>query len=328
MDRRKIEELEGRVARDYPNVAGIVAAKRGTVAYEGCFNGFSAGDSVHIYSATKSVVSALFGIAIGEGLIGGVDVKVLDFFPDYAAEAGDEAKRSVAIGHLLSMTAPYVYEAEPYEAFFASPDPIRLALDFLGGGKPAGVFNYSAIGGTHLLSGIFARATGRSLREYAAEKLFGPLGIDVPRDVALRSEAEHAAAMEDRSLRGWAVDPRGLNWASWGLFLRPADMAKIGRLYAQGGSWEGRSVVPRRWIADSLRERSRCEAFGGLGYGYLWWLLGGGRYAALGDGGNAIYVDPAKDLVVAVAGLFDPAGPAAKDSVELIEACVAPALED
>ncbi|MBU0928176.1 MAG: beta-lactamase family protein [Spirochaetes bacterium] len=327
MDKQRLRELEELIARDYGDVTGVVVRRRGDVAYEGYFNGYAAADAVHVYSVTKSVVSSLVGIAVDKGLIDSVERKVLDFFPEYAVQPGERTIRDVTVKHLLTMTAPYKYDAEPYEAFFSSPEPIRDALDLLGGDKPIGAFNYSAIGGTHLLSGILARATGRSVREFAVENLFSPLGIDVPRDVALRSQEEHVAVMQDRNTRGWAVDPQGLSAAGWGLFLTPSDMAKLGQLYLSGGTWDGRRLVSSRWIEESTEEHSRCAEWGpkggGLAYGYLWWLLDGESYAALGDGGNAIYVNVTKGLVVTVASLFTPE---AKDSVELIKRYLEPAF--
>ncbi|PKL25725.1 MAG: serine hydrolase [Spirochaetae bacterium HGW-Spirochaetae-3] len=323
MDSERIRELEGLIAGEYSGVTGVVVRKSGEVAYEAYFNGYAAGDAVHVYSVTKSVVSALIGIAVDRGLISGVERKVLDFFPEYAVLPGEKTIRSITIQNLLTMTAPYKYDVEPYEAFFASPNPIKDALDLLGGDKPIGEFNYSAVGGTHLLSGILARATGRSVRDFAVENLFAPLGIDVPRDLALRTKEEHIAVMQARGVRGWAVDPAGLNAAGWGLFLTPDDMARIGQLYLNGGTWDGERIVSSRWVEESTNEHSRCVRWGDMAYGYLWWLPGGDSYAALGDGGNAIYVDRKKDLVVSVAALL---APDAKDSVELIKGYIEPAF--
>lgn len=321
MDRDKIEELERVIGRDYGNIAGLVALKDGRKAYEGYFNGYKAENALHVYSVTKSVFSALIGIAMDKGYIESVDKPVLDFFPDYAIPKGEMTIQRITIRDLLTMTAPYKYKTEPYEEFFSSQSPISLALDLLGGDKPIGDFNYSAIGGTHILSGILAKATGRSALDFAAEQLFSPLGIEVPRSVTLRNKEEHLAFMGDRNSSGWVADPQGFNTASWGLFLRPADMAKIGQLYLEKGDWEGRRIVSARWIEESTREQSRCAQWG-LAYGYLWWIIDGGGYAALGDGGNAIYVNPRERLVVSIASTFTPEP---KDRIELIKRYIEPA---
>lgn len=322
MDRNRFEELEATIARDYGNIVGMVARRDGETLYEGYWNGYGPGDAAHLFSVTKSVVSALVGIAIDDGYLPGVEARVLDFFPEYGVEGDRAALRAITLRNLLAMTVPYAYEVEPYELFFASPDPVAAALDLVGG-EP-GRFQYSAIGGTQILAHILTRATGRPLLDYANERLFGPLGYNVPGSLVLRDEAEHLAVMGDRRTRGWAVDGRGVNAAGWGLFLSPSELAAFGQMYLDGGRHDGRRLVPEAWIAESTREQSRCREWGDLPYGYLWWLVGDGRYAALGDGGNALYVNPPERLVVAVTARFSPD---AKDSVELIRRLVEPALD-
>jgi len=325
MNQAKLGGLAQTIRADYGNVVGIVILKDGVPLFEEYFNGYVADDAVHVYSVTKSVFSALIGIAIDRGHIGGVEEKLLRFFPGYEAPAGETTLQKLAIRHLLTMTAPYKYATEPYEEFFSSRDPIRLALDLLGGDGPVGEFNYSAIGGTHILSGVLGRAIGAPVLDFAVRNLFSPLGIDVPRNVELRTKEEHLAAMSAKGTSGWVVDPQGNNTASWGLFLRPSDMARIGQLYLNGGSWGGRQLVPAAWIAESTREQSRCAQWGGLAYGYLWWVVDEDSYAALGDGGNAIYVNRRLGLVVAMASLFEAE---AKDRIELIKKYIEPYIED
>ncbi len=312
MTHDSIQEFEATIRSQYGNVAGMVVQKHGQTLYEGYFNGYLAENAAHVFSVTKSVFSLLIGIAVDLGMIGNTDQHVLDFFPEYRIPAGEKAIQNVTIRHLLTMTAPYKYETEPYERFFTSSNPIQDALDLLGGDKPIGQFHYSAIGGTHILSGILARATGRSALDYATEYLFAPLGIYGLRSITLRSAEEHAVVMNDRDTRGWVADPQGNNFASWGLFLTPREMARIGQLCLNGGVWEGRRIVSKDWIAQSTQEQSR---WGELAYGYLWWVLGEGRFAALGDGGNVIYGNTKNNIVIAIASLF---APDAKDRIEWI----------
>ncbi|MFV0413292.1 MAG: serine hydrolase, partial [Oscillospiraceae bacterium] len=120
-----------------------------------------------------------------------------------------------------------------------------------------------------------------------------------------------------------AVDPQGLHPAGWGLFLKTRDMAKIGQLYLSSGMWNGAQIVPAQWVAESTRGHSR---WGSLPYGYLWWVIDGKRhiYVAMGDGGNTIYVNAQKQLVVSVSALFMPE---AKDRIGLIQEYIEPLLE-
>jgi CubicO group peptidase (beta-lactamase class C family) len=266
----------------------------------------------------------LIGIAIDKGHIKSVDQKVLDFFPNYTVKTGEKTIQGVTIKNLLTMTAPYKYKTEPYEKFFASLNPIQDALDLLGGEESIGEFNYSAIGGTHILSGILVRATGQSILDFAAENLFSPLGINVTHNVVLHNKEEHIAVMNDKNTSGWVVDPQGINTAGWGLFLTPVDMAKIGQLYLGGGMWNGEQIVPAGWIDESTKEHSR---WGELSYGYLWWIIDDKEhiYAALGDGGNVIYVNTNKKMVISIASLFIPD---AKDRIGLIIERIEPTFED
>lgn len=324
MNQVKISELEKIIKSDYNNITGMIVQKNGMKMYENYFQEYTADDTMHVFSVTKSIVSVLIGIAIDKGYIKSTEQKILDFFPDYKIMPGEKKIQELTIEHLLSMTAPYKYKSEPFEEFFASENWVKFALDLLGGDKPAGEFLYSPIVGAHILSGILVKVTRQSVFAFANKNLFMPLGIYVPHNLKMESEEEYFAVMNDKNTSGWAVDPQGLNTASWGLFLRPADMAKIGQLYLNGGIWEGKEIVSKQWIEESTREHSR---WGSLSYGYLWWLINTTEhsYAAMGDGGNVIYVNTKKNLVVVIAALFVPE---VKDRIEFILECVEPLFED
>lgn len=169
MNQKKITELGQIIRRDYYNITGLVVQKNDEIAYEAYFNGYAAENALHVFSVTKSVVNALVGIAVHQGCLKSVDQKVLDFFPDFKIAEGEKTIQEITIRHLLTMTAPYKYETEPYEKFFGSQNPIQDALNLLGGDKPIGEFNYSAVRGTQLLSGILVKAAGRPVLEFAEE---------------------------------------------------------------------------------------------------------------------------------------------------------------
>lgn len=325
MNQNKIKELEKIINNDYCNITGIVIQNGSIKSYENYFNEYTANNAVHVYSVTKSIISIMIGITIDKGYIKSVDQQVLDFFPDYIVKTGENTIQEITIKNLLTMTAPYKYKIEPYEEFFASQNPIQDALDLLGGDGSIGEFNYSAVGGTHILSGILVKATGRSILDFATVYLFSPLGINVPHNVVLRSKEEHLAVMNDKNTCGWAVDPQGINTASWGLFLTPVEMAKIGQLYLNGGVWDGKRIISSEWIYESTREHSRSVQWGNLAYGYLWWLINEDSYAAMGDGGNVIYINTKKQIVISIASLFTPE---AKDRIEFIKAYIEPLLEN
>lgn len=103
------------------------------------------------------------------------------------------------------------------------------------------------------------------------------------------------------------MDGFGINTAGWGLTLSPMDMAKIGQLYLDDGIYNGKQIVSTKWIKESTKEHSRWKKLN-LPYGYLWWIDNEKEhtFAAMGDGGNVIYVNKDKNIVVSIASLFKP----------------------
>jgi CubicO group peptidase (beta-lactamase class C family) len=324
MNQENITELEKIICSDYSNIAGITVQKSGRKNYENYFNGYTAGTAFHVFSVTKSILSVLIGIALDKGNIRSLDQKVLDFFPDYTPKRGEKTAQRVTIRDMLTMTTPFKYKSAPYTKYFASESWVKSALDLLGGKGEIGRFRYTPLIGPDILSGILTNVIGRSALQFAYENLFSPMGIDVTQNVVFHSKEEQLSIMKDHHESGWVADPQGINTAGWGLFITPSDMAKIGQLYLNRGVWNGRQLVSAAWIDESTEEHSRWDELK-LSYGYLWWIIDGDSYAAMGDGGNVIYVNPAKNLVVAIASLFKPT---AKDRIELIKKYIEPIFED
>lgn len=321
MNSEKIVEMEQAIADRYGNIGGMVVMKDGNTVYENYFNGCTPDSTLHVYSVTKSILSLLIGIAIDKGLIKSVRQRVLDFFPGYVVREGENTIQDVTLEHLLTMTAPFRYEEEPYADYFTSEDWVAFALDQLGGGQ-AGEFRYTPIVGPDIISGILARAAGKPVLEFAAENLFSPLGIIVKQSVIFQSPEEQFAFIGATDISGWAADPKGVNAAGWGLTLAARDMAKIGQLCLDGGMWEGKQIVSAHWIAESTKEHSRWEELG-LPFGYLWWVEHGNGFQAMGDCGNVIYVSTRNHMVVSIASLNDPE---AADRIDFIKEWVEPAF--
>ena len=318
------KELLHAIKTECPNTAGIVILKNGQVLYENYFNDHTASDTIHIFSVTKSITSLLIGIAIDQKYIHGPEQKVLDFFPDYQIRRGEKTIQNITLRDVMTMTAPYKYRSEPFSKVWGSNDWIKSSLDLLGGKKPAGGFRYSTIG-TQILTGILHNATRTPLLDFAAQNLFTPLGIPAPDRAGISNKEEHMAFYKNKYAAGWVVDPQGIPTASWGLTLTPRDMSKIGQLCLSNGSRNGKQIISSDWIKESTREHSRWLERD-LPYGYLWWVLNSENthaFAALGDGGNTIYVNPEKQLVVAIASHFKPL---AKPGTELIEKYILPQM--
>ena len=325
MNQEKISELENIICRDYNNTTGILVLKNGRTLYENDYHACTRDCPVHVYSVTKSILSILMGIALDQGYIKSVDQKVLDFFPGYSVKRGENTIQNITLENMLTMTAPYKYKFAPYIKYFTSDDWVGFTLDLLGGKGRIGKFRYAPLIGPDILSGILAKAVGRSVLDFASENLFAPLGITVEKNIVFQSKEEQMAFNNSTDISGWASDGSGINAGGWGLTLSPADMAKIGQLYLNGGMWNGQVIVSKSWIDESTKEHSRWEKQN-LPYGYLWWLCGnkGNEFAAMGDGGNTIYVNRDKNMVVSIAALFTPR---AKDRIDLIQKYIVPIFD-
>ena len=120
MNQENINEFKKVIYSDYSNIAGITVQKSGIKVYESYFNGCTSQTAFHVFSVTKSIISALIGIAIDKEYIGSIDQKVLDFFPDYTPKRGEKTAQWVTIRDMLTMTTPFKYKSAPYTKYFTS----------------------------------------------------------------------------------------------------------------------------------------------------------------------------------------------------------------
>lgn len=305
MKQTDTNQLEQRINKNYRNITGIIVQKENMRIYEHYFNGYDENKPIHIFSVTKSIFCTLIGIAIDKGFIDSVDQKILDFFPDYTVTEDEKTIQTITIKDILTMTAPYKYKREPYRKFFKSKDWMKFALDLIGGNSKKGEFLYSAIIGPHILSGILTKAAKQSAYDFACEHLFLPLGIDVENSYVIRTKMQQMNFYKTKYISCWTADAQGITTASWGLTLSPADMIKIGQLYLNLGKWNNKQIVSSQWISESTKEHSKWNE---LSYGYLWWIIDSEEktYAAIGDGGNIIYVNTVKNVVIAITSHFNP----------------------
>ena len=325
MNKENIVKIEKEIAENHDNISGIVVLKNGKTLYENYFNNCDTNTRIHVYAVTKSIVSILVGIAIDKGYIESVEQKVLDFFPDYNVRAGEKKIQQVTIKNMLTMTAPYNHGIfAPYLKYFESQDWLNFSLDELGGKGKVGKFRYSPLIGPDILSGILEKATGQAVLDFAKEHLFEPLGIVVERNIDFFDKEDQIEFSESTTLSGWVSDSTGLNAAGWGLTLSPVDMAKIGQLYINKGVWNNNKIVSSSWVEESLQShikwwRNRINS------GYLWWVLDAKErtYAALGDGGNVIYLNMSKNLVVSIAAIYKGK---AKDRIKFIKKYIEPVV--
>ncbi len=323
------EQLHGLIEKTQPNICQLVACKDNQKLYSDCWNNYKEDDCTHIMSATKSVVALLIGIAIDKGQIKSVDDRVLDYFPEYRVKRGEKTIHDVTIKHLLTMRAPYKCRHEPWSRVCSSENWTYASLDFLGGrGGITGKFNYQTVC-LHILSGILFKASGMITVDYANRFLFEPLGIKRHKVFTAESAAEHKAFTVGKTPKGdvWFSDPQNLGTPGYGLCMSAGDMSKIGLLCLNKGAWEGRRIVSAKWIEEMTRPRAIEESryWRGMEYGYLWWIIDRSKniYAAIGNSGNVIYVEPEKNIVVSVSSYFKPT---VFDRVDFIRQYVVPFL--
>lgn len=306
-----LSELHSYIADSQSNICQMIVIHNGKTIINDTWNGYKADDTVHTMSVTKSIVSLLVGIALERGLIGSIDDFVLDYFPDYKTKRGEKTIQKVTLKNLLTMTAPFKYKSEPWSKICVQEDWSIAALDFLGGRRGiTGEFQYSTLG-IHILTGIIAIVSKMTTVDFANKYLFEPLTI-APRKIYVAPDAEaHKAFTVGKTPKDniWFSDPMGVGAAGYGLCLSAEEMSKIGLLCLQKGVFHNKRIVSEKWIEESTKVRLRCnEKFRDMMYGYLWWIVDENErsYAAIGNSGNVIYINPQKELVVAVSGYFKP----------------------
>lgn len=248
------------------------------------------GRDIHtLQSITKSVTSALIGIAIGRGEISSVEAPLLSFLGDYDLSRVDPRLHGATLDDLLTMRSGIEWHEidRPLDStnttllLELSRDWVQFTLDQPMDADPGTKWAYSS-GGSHLMSAVLRRATGETADLYAEQYLFDPLGID---DYY------------------WKKTPNGLPDTEAGLFLEAEQLAKIGYLYLNGGRWEDRRVLPEGWVEASVRRRVDSVDAQGTGYGYQWWRLDRGEiavWAGLGFGGQRLLVLPELEVVAVI----------------------------
>lgn len=251
-------------------------------------------DTLHdLRSLTKSIVGLLYGIALADGKVPPPEAPLYAQFPRYADLAAQPDRARITVGHALAMqmglawdeSLPYADPRNSEIAMEMAPDRYRYVLEQPVRQPPGGTWIYSG-GAVALVGKLIEDGTGMTLDAFAQARLFAPLGI---------------ARFE------WIRGADGVASAASGLRLTLPDLAKIGRLVAQGGVHEGRQVVPSDWLRRSLQPRAPIAD--GFSYGLLWYVAGPPEAPiaiALGNGGQRLTVQPAIGLVVAsLAGRYN-----------------------
>ena len=267
-------DAAGNAAGELPRLHSLLVSWRGDLVLERYYNGARATQPANIKSVSKSVISALVGIAIERRLISGVTQPIASFFPDL-----DSSKQQITIEDLLTMRSGLEPTSNVnYGGWVQSANWVRYVLDRKLLSPPGTQMDYST-GNTHLLSAILTKVSGTSTWQFAQDTLARPMGFTLSR---------------------WPQDPQGIYFGGNDMLLTPRQLLSFGELYLNRGRANGRQIVPAEWVDLSFVARTQSRWSDQL-YGYGWWvreLAGYDTYFAWGYGGQYAFVVPDLDLVI------------------------------
>jgi len=273
---------------------GILVVKNDTIVYEKYFQGNTKLDKNTSWSVAKSFISALVGIAIAEGHISNINDPITKYMP----ELEQSGYRNVPIKHILQMSSGVKF-SEKYDdpksdifqvipnLFFYMRSMKDLARSFPSEGASGQKFHYISLD-TQILGMLIARVTGQTVSSYLQQKLWNPLGAE--------SDAF------------WSTDNYNVELSFCCLNATLRDYAKFGLLYLHDGYFNGKQIVPKSWVKESIAPDSHHlqvgatdeKEYGKWGYQYQWWIPTGshGDYSAVGILGQYIYIDPKNNVVI------------------------------
>ena len=277
------------VARDKGYVDALVIVRHGKLIAEQYFNGFTKDTPHNIMSVSKSILSAIAGLAIKGDYGLDLDDSMLDYFPEYAHDGLDPRKNKITVEHLLTMRMGLPGESEAeygvYSGLYNSDNWIKNTIEYPLQYDPGERMRYNTFI-THLLSGVITKATGKSTLKFANETLFLPAGIDVDQ---------------------WEQDPQGIYFGGNSMYITPREMAVFGLLYLNNGRLNGTQIVPESWVIESLESSTDFSHPNNWGtwknynYASLWWLgefNGHESFMGYGYGGQFLIIFPDLDLIV------------------------------
>jgi CubicO group peptidase (beta-lactamase class C family) len=285
------EMMQKIIGGTYQNVHSVLIIKDGKLVFEQYFYQYTKDSVQELRSATKSIFSALTGIAIDKGLIKSIKETALSFFPEYTLSNMSNGKKRITVENLLTQQTGLDCDISNGQSagnetvMDYSDDWVKFTLDLPMIDTPGGKGLYCS-GNPVTLGRIVEKTAGVPLLQFATRNLFEPLGFKNYK---------------------WNFKPDKSNAEDYcQVYLTPREMSKFGLLYLDKGGWNGKQIVSSDWVRQSFEKHSVIQ---GVDYGYLWWLkyldAGGVRYyskGAQGNGGQRIFVFPEENMVTVITG--------------------------
>jgi CubicO group peptidase (beta-lactamase class C family) len=275
------------------NIKGLVITRNGYIVRESYWDYNTETTTRHIFSCTKSFTGALIGVAIKEGFIDNVSQRMIDFFPNRTIDNMNARKEAITLEHLLTMTHGLDWNewnntySDPdnmyNQMFLQSGNPVQFFLDLPTAYDPGTHWVYTT-GASHMLSAIIQETTGMTTRAFAQEYLFDSLNM---------------------TIGGWAQDTQGINNGGTLLYVTPREMAKLGLLYLNNGTWDGQEIISEEYVTQSSTPYVSADLLAPE-YGYQWWIDSEeGVFSAMGSDGQYIHVVPEYNIVMSMTASFN-----------------------
>lgn len=290
--------LNKQLADSIPCLGSFIVWKHNAIIYESYFHGATEQTSFDIKSITKSVVSAIAGVASAKNLLPALDKRVMDFFPEYAAsrhaplvwfadekEKNDNMRNQVTLRDLLTMQPGFEWSdfGPVVNAFINASDPVRFTLELPFADTPGKRFVYCSAAASVFCAAL-AKSLPMDIKSFAETNLFTPAGM---------------------SLQRWDTDAAGRYVGASEMYMIPRDLLRFGLLYLHHGKAGEKQLIPAEWIKASTDKQATLNYWDILphvnGYGYFWWRRktnGHQAFIASGAGGQLVAVVPDLDMVV------------------------------